>query len=273
MGKLRRHARQSTVLGLLGGAAMLAVMIGAVPEHIRDFIDIPGLIVVIGGTLTATLICRPVADVKRVLRRIPYLLQDAPPSALPDMNHLLNIAEHYRHGNLRAAEDELAHIGHPFLHSGVQLVLDRSPLPDLIKVLQWRIEAVRQAEANDAHILRTMAAFAPAFGMLGTLFGLVHMLHELGGSNLSGIGAAMGFALMTTLYGIVLANMFLKPLAMKMERRAQQMLAEMSVLQEGVLMLYERQHPMLIKETIAAFLTQHQSVLDHGRKSQLMNAA
>lgn len=272
MRKLRNRLRQSSVIGLLASAGLLVLLLAMVPERVLDFFNVPGLLTVVGGTVAATLISRPFSEVRRVFRRLPALLHDDIPGLSRELNSLVIIADHYRHGHLRAAEDEVARIDHDFLRTGVQLVLDRSALPDLMKVLQWRTEAYRQQENTDAQVLRSMAAFAPAFGMLGTLFGLVQMLHALGGSNLTEIGVAMGFALMTTLYGIVFAYMFLKPLAMKIERRTQKMLAHLAVLQEGVLMLYERQHPTLIRETLSSFLAQHQDVLDQ-RKPSLLRAA
>jgi chemotaxis protein MotA len=269
-----RGLRQSTVLGLLCSACLLVTMILTVPSHILDFINISGLVVVFGGTLAATLVCRPFADVKRTFGALPAALSDELPSITTEIQQLLAIADHYRHGYLRAAEEELARVRNPFLHSGLQLILDRSSLPDLMKVLQWRLEGARNAESVDANIMRTMASFAPAFGMLGTLFGLVHMLHELGNSDMKEIGSAMAFALMSTLYGIVAANLFCKPFAMKMERRAQQKLAQLAVLQEGILMVHERQHPLLIKETLAAFLSQQLQTADRAsHKKPLLKAA
>jgi chemotaxis protein MotA len=101
--------------------------------------------------------------------------------------------------------------------------------------------------------MRTMAVFAPAFGMLGTLFGLIHMLYGLGSSGIAEIGAAMGFAMITTLYGIVAANLFLKPLAMKLERRHQQEYSVNHMLCEALLLVQERRHPSLILDALESF--------------------
>lgn len=268
-----RGLRQSTVLGLTSIVIIMAAMALTVPQNILDFFNLSGLLVVVGGTVAATLVCRPITDVKRVVRRLPALAHDELPSINREIQQLLYIAEQVRHGYIRAAEEELTQVQNAFLRSGLQMVLDRSPPEDIAKVMRWRMEGLRSAEATDVQILRTMASFAPALGMLGTLFGLVHMLHDLGSSDLTQIGSAMAFALMTTLYGIVAANLFFKPLAMKMERRTQQQLAQLALLQEGILMIYERQHPMLIKETLAAFMVQHQQIFDRTTTSPLLKAA
>ncbi len=255
-------ARQSTVIGLASGGLIVLAMLLIAPSQIGLFINIPGLLVVVGGTLAATVVSRPVADVVRVLRGLPELATDVPVTAHNEIDQLQRVAEYYRHGYVRAAEQELELVTNPFLRTGMQLVIDRGPVQDLVKLLQWRIAGLRAREQSDAQIVRTMATLTPAFGMVGTLFGLVHMLSGLGASGLSEIGGSMAFAMSSTLYGILLANLVLKPLAIKMERRTQQRLVMLQMLQEGILMLYEKSHPTLIREALEAYLTHQQDAAD-----------
>lgn len=245
--------RQSTVMGLLAGVLLVLGMVIMSPEHIGLFFNIPGLLVVLGGTLAATLVSRPLRDVRAVVRVMPELLRDETSDVSVEINQLLRFAEWYRLGNLRAAERELANVSHPFLFAGLRMLADGCQPQDLSKSLQWRMSGLRAREQGESQILRTMAVFAPAFGMLGTLFGLVHMLSGLGESGLGEIGSSMAFAMITTLYGIVAANLFFKPLAIKLERRTHQRLMQMGMLMEGMLMTYEKRHPTLIRETLEAF--------------------
>ena len=252
---------QSTVIGLLGGVVLLMGMIVMSPDHIGAFFNLPGLIVVIGGTLTASFVSRPIKDVYRVLRSVPELFRDETNSSQIDHAQLLRFAHYYRHGSLRTAEQELAGIGNPFLKAGLRQIVDGCQIGDLRKSLQWRMSGLRTREYGQAQIMRSMAAFAPAFGMLGTLFGLVHMLSGLGASGLDEIGGVMAFAMITTLYGIVASNLFFKPLAIKMERRTNQRLLQMGVLMEGILLVHERRHPTLIKEALEALEDHYSSAL------------
>lgn len=249
--------KQSTVIGLMGGLLLLIGMMIMSPGHLGAFINLPGLLVVVGGTLAATLVSRPFRDVQAVLREVPLLLHDEQPAGQLEVNQLLRFADGFRMGNLRTAERELAAIEDPFLYAGLRMVIDGCQPQDLSKSLQWRMAGLRAHEQGQAHILRSMAVFAPAFGMLGTLFGLMHMLSGLGDSGLSEIGASMAFAMITTLYGIVAANLLFKPLAIKMERRTHQRLLHMGMLMEGVLLTYEKRHPTLIRETLEAFELHH----------------
>jgi chemotaxis protein MotA len=246
---------QSRIIGLLAGCVLFVGILIMASDHIGAFFNIPGLIVVIGGTLAATFISRPVADVQRVLRRLPALFKAPPDTFERDAAQLLQFATRYRHGSLSVAERELAGIANPFLYTGLRRVVDRGPLEDLSKSLQYRISAVRAREQGQVQILYTMSTFAPAFGMLGTLFGLVHMLSGLGSSGLEEIGGTMAFAMITTVYGIIASNLLFKPLAIKMERHTAQRLVQMTALMEGVLQVHGKRHPMLIRETLESFFT------------------
>lgn len=248
--------RVSTLLGLLGGLFIL--ILAALFSHQRFGVlfNIPGLFMVFGGTLMATLVSRPVGDLVRVAKSLRGLLRDHDVNADTQIRQLLEMAHWYRTGNLQAAERTLEAVRDPLLRSGAQMVIDREPLEEVIKVMQWRIAGARGREQSDAQILRSMASFAPAFGMLGTLFGLTQILGNLGHAGLGQIGAGMSFALVTTLYGIILANLVFKPLAIKMDRCAQQRAIVMNVILEGVVLLHERRHPIMIRDTLTACMIQ-----------------
>ena len=253
------NTRKSTLIGLLGGIIVLGLSALISHQNLLALFNLPGLIMVLGGTLMATFVSRPVRDVIDAIKGLRQLMHDKPIEVENEVHHLLNIAQWYRLGNLYAAEQAVAQVENPLLRAGAQLVLDQEPIHDIVKTLQWRIAGVRAKEQGDANILRTMAGFAPAFGMLGTLFGLMQMLNTLGAAGLSEIGASMSFALITTLYGLVLANMVFKPLAMKMDRRAQHRVMAMNFILEGIMLLHQRRHPMIIKETLDMYMLQLQT--------------
>jgi chemotaxis protein MotA len=252
------NTRKSTLLGLVGGVSIFAATAYLAHQGLIALFNLPGLIMVVGGTLAATLISRPLQDVVRVVKSLPKLMHDEHVGLDSEIPRLLDIAYWYRAGNIKAAEQAIAGVDNPLLRTGAQLVIDQEPIHDIVKVLQWRIAGIRDQEQSEAHILRIMATFAPAFGMLGTLFGLVQMLNGLGQASLSQVGTTMSFALITTLYGLVLANVIFKPLAMKMERRIQRRIMSMNFILEGVVLLHQRRHPTVIKESLEMYLSQLQ---------------
>ncbi len=255
----RRHRGAAVAVAVL---AVAVVVLGPtfVPQ-LRTFVDPAGLALVLGGTLVASCISRPPREVWAVLRALPELFSDQDVRPEGDLQGLLRVAEWYRRGNIWEAERELDTLASPFLRSAARLVIDGGPLSEVVKIMHWRIAGQRAREQADANVLRTMAAFAPAFGMLGTLLGLVHLLYGLGDSGLAELGAGMGFALTTTLYGIVVGNLMFKPLALKLERRIGQRMVHLGMLSEGVVLLHEKRHPTLIRETLEAFLEQRQTAV------------
>ena len=253
------HTSKSTQLGLLGGVCILIATSYIAHQGLIALFNVPGLIMVVGGTLAATLVSRPLQDVISAFKAIPKLMRDENIQINSEIPQLQHIAYWYRAGNIKAAEQAISEVDNPLLRIGAQLVIDQEPIHDIVKVLQWRIAGIRDQEQSEAHILRIMATFAPAFGMLGTLFGLVQMLNGLGHASLSQVGVTMSFALITTLYGLVLANVVLKPLAMKMERRIQRRVMSMNFVLEGIVLLYQRRHPMVIKDSLELFISQLQT--------------
>jgi len=262
------ETRKSTLFGLLGGVIVLAASALISHQNILALLNLPGIIMVMGGTLTATLVSRPVHEVVGALKSVRGLLHDDNVELEKDVSHLSTMTRWYRVGNIVAVEKEIAKVGNPLLRTGAQLVLDQEPIQDIMKTLQWKIAAVRAREHGDASILRTMAGFAPAFGMLGTLFGLMQMLNTLGSAGLAAIGASMSFALITTLYGLVLANMVFKPLAMKMDRRLQHHTTSMNFILEGVMLLHQRRHPMVMKEALNTYMMQLQTGQNPGSQAK-----
>lgn len=252
------QTRKSTQLGLAIGLAVLLAAGFTYHSNWLALLNLPGLVLVLGGTLAATVVARPVRDVWQVFRGIPTLMHDDSVKIDSDIEQLLEVAHWYRAGRIGPAEQAAEKVVHPIVRDGAQLVLDREPLEHVIKTLQWRIAGIRNHDHGDAHILRTMATFAPAFGMLGTLFGLIQMLASLGTESLPQLGATMSFALVTTLYGLVLANLLFKPLAIKTEQRVNAKALAMQVLLEGVVLLHQRRHPQVIREALTTYMLQQQ---------------
>src|SRR5690606_34541206 len=134
-----------------------------------------------------------------------------------DSEELVRISRLWMSGNLVAVERELERVRSPFLRTGVQLMTGMPPAPDIPDFLNCRLTRLRAREHAEAQLFRVMASFAPAFGMIGTLVGLINMMQFLGDGQLASIGQQLAVALITTFYGILLANLIFKPVAVKLE--------------------------------------------------------
>jgi chemotaxis protein MotA len=243
----------STLIGMFAGIALLAVVLLFSAEDPALFIDLPSLGIVLFGTLAATFISYPLREVMRVFGLLLTVLRNERLYIQQDLDELVQISRRWIEGEIPAVERALEQVRNPFLRTGVQLVIDNTPEQDILDLMQWRIARLRARETAEAQLFRTMASFAPAFGMLGTLVGLINMMFLLGDGDMTAIGRSLAIALMTTFYGILLANLILKPVAVKLERRTEQRVAMMNLVMQGIAMMCNRRSPSLMRETLNSF--------------------
>jgi len=242
-------------IGVLCGAVLLSsltLMLGATSAWL---VGISGFFFVIGGTLIAAMVSEGYQRVRELLYRLPTLFTERVATLGADEETFLQVASCYRRGSVRHAEMYIKVIEDPYLNLGSQLIVDRCSQKELNRALQWQLSNNLEQKRRRLRILNGMAGFAPAFGMLGTLLGLVRLLFSLGESGLDVVGAAMGFAMITTVYGLVTANLIIKPMAIKMEQRFREQLAWQKVKHEMLMLLFEKAHPEVIRETLNAFIT------------------
>ena len=240
-------------IGLLSISVALSVTIQLMAPGSGLIAIFSGLFLVVGGTLLTSIMSHSLNSVLGLW----YLISDfrRPKVDLADeedeaFRRFLQAANFFRRGEIRPAEAITQNISAPLLRRGTQLVLDGFPRDQVSLALQRQIAEDRDHLRRPADMLRAMSGYAPAFGMLGTLLGLVQMLFGLGSGDLASIGAAMGFAMLTTVYGLVLSNLVLKPLASKLEQRGRQLIARRIAHLQAVMMLCDRQHAELIREMV-----------------------
>lgn len=228
------------------GAVIVAAGVFFSTKNPLDLLDLPSLLLVVGGTVAATLISYPLREVARVFRIFMIVLRNDNLYAREDMIELVNFSRVYFNGDLAVMENARARLKNPFLRMGVQLLIDGAPIDDIVELMQWRISRLKAREAAEAQIFRSMAMYAPAFGMLGTLLGLVNMLRGLQG-DFNSIGVNLSLAMITTLYGILLANLVFKPIAIKFERRTEKRVMQMNMVLEGITLMAQKRSPSFIR--------------------------
>lgn len=243
----------STIIGVLTSTALLAVLLAFATPDPRMFINLPGLAIVLGGTLAAIFISYPLREVLRIFALVHTVFRRESYNDDGNIEQIVRIAKIWQQGDIHAIERELNDIRSPFLRTGVQLVIDHTPNDQLLDLMQWRIARLKAQELAEAQLFRALAGFAPAFGMLGTLVGLISLLQVMQSGDAALIGPNMAVALITTLYGILLANLVCKPIALKLERRTERRVVAMNLILQGVIMLSEKRGPAQIRETLQTF--------------------
>lgn len=239
----------ATLIGLFGalGVITAAVFVGGTPA---TFVSIPGMMIVMGGTLMATLVKFPVSQFlgafKVVGRAFSYRSED--PRKLIDQT--VELAQVARKEGLLALESY--EVDNPFLQQGIQLVADGHE-PELVrKVLGQEIDLTIERNEKGENVFRAIGDVAPAMGMIGTLIGLVQMLSNMDDPKM--IGPAMAIALLTTLYGAIIANAVAIPLADKLANRNSEERLNRTLILEGLLSIQEGLNPRVIEELLKTYL-------------------
>jgi chemotaxis protein MotA len=236
------------LLAAVGGSILVEIF----SERSGPTAAISGFFLVFCGTLLMARLSHPPEALRRLRESLRALRRPSDSAADDDrrLQPFLKGANFFRYGNIRPAEEAARAIARPVLRRGTQLVLDGLQRPQLAMALQRQIAEERERLIAPVELLRAMAGYAPTLGMLGTLLGLSQMLFGVGLNDVASMGASMGFAMTTTVYGLVLANLIFKPLASKVEQRNRRDLAQSIVDLQAVMLLSERQHPEYIREVI-----------------------
>ncbi len=208
----------ATVLGLAVGFGLLATAIGFGSSP-GSFINIPSILIVIGGTLAITTASFSLPEMGRTLRVSlkTFVRINRDPTRASFQS--LQLAELARKQGVLALQNVMGGIqAEPVLHKGIGMVVDGTPGEEVEAILRRDMQAMFQRHQKSINVLRRMAELSPAMGLIGTLIGLVQMLGNL--DDPGAIGPSMAVALLTTFYGAVLANMVFTPLANKLERNS-----------------------------------------------------
>jgi chemotaxis protein MotA len=242
----------ATVIGFISGIALVlvAILIGG---NVAIFIDPASVVLVFGGTIAATLINFPLSDVLTVFNtlRNAFVHRAKSPEFL--IEKLVEFATVARREGILALESHAGDAGDEFLQKSIQLAIDGTA-PELIKdILTTEIAFMEDRHTMGQSILSAMGNFAPAFGMIGTLIGLVQMLANM--DDPSSIGGGMAVALLTTLYGSLLSNIVFLPSAGKLKVRTAMELLQKEIIIEGILSIQSGDNPRVVEQKLKAFVS------------------
>jgi chemotaxis protein MotA len=240
-----------SILGLVMGFAFVAAAI-MMHGSLTDFIDIPGALVAFGGSTSAIFIAFPTHKVLSIFGIVKHVFLDRVPDPKEEIKRFSEYAGIVRRDGLLSLEKQLPNIKDPFLRRGLEMVIDNTPHEKLEEVLHIELHSLEERHALGKKIFDQLGAMLPAFGMVGTLIGLIQMLHEL--DDPSKIGAGMAVAMVTTFYGAFVANMVYLPLANKLEARSKEEVKVRTLIIHGLAALLEGEGPRAIEAKLNAFL-------------------
>jgi len=248
------------ILGVIFG---LAAMIGSIAYALfvegsagsfMNFVSAPSFGIVFGGMIASIFVAFPMYHVTALGKAIGAVLKPADDKMGPLVEMAVETAEVARKGpaDLEKGVDSVRNY---FFKDGVQMVVDGYSLEEVTEIMETRIEYREKREKIQTDMLKSMGDLAPAWGMVGTLIGLVLMLAGFGGEGgADNLGGGMAAALITTLYGAVFANLFFLPMAQKMGNKTLQTSMSAALIVEAARLIKEKKHPIIVREKLNSFI-------------------
>jgi chemotaxis protein MotA len=241
----------STIIGLVMGASLLLwAILGK--SDLGTFIDTGSVAIVLGGAVSAALISFPLGNVLGVAKVVKNCFFSKPANATKLIKDMVHFAEVARRDGILSLENMTGDIDDPFVVSGIQMAVDGTD-PDLIETIMTNeLDSIESRHSEGKAVFENIGKYAPAFGMIGTLIGLVIMLQKM--DDPSAIGPAMAVALLTTLYGALVANLIALPMADKLGLRSREELTAKMIVIKGVLSIQSGDNPRIVEQKLKTFL-------------------
>ena len=247
----------ASLAGLILGFAMLIFGILSAVEYNfsvvgKEYIDIPSAIITFGGAFSATLLSHSMADFIGGLKSFTLIFKAPTINTGEMIQKIIDLSNVARKEGLLSLEEAAGDMDEPFLKKGILLIVDGTD-PDLVRaIMETELVSIEGRHKNRIGFWDKLGAMGPAWGMIGTLVGLVNMLYNM--SDMEALGPSMAVALITTLYGSLLANWICIPVSNKLQadNSSEMMLKEVMI--EGLLSIQAGENPRVIEEKLKSFL-------------------
>lgn len=242
----------TTIVGLVLALALIVVGIFMGGGAIGSFIDASSLMITVGGTFAAMFIAYSLKDVTGLGKVVGTAFKSSNYDPIEGINAIVGLANIARKEGMLALEENVNQLEEPFLQKGIMLIVDGTD-PELVKsIMEAEISSLESRHSKGAGMMEQVGALAPAFGMLGTLVGLIIMLGDM--SDPDSLGSGMSAALITTFYGSLIANAIALPLANKLKVISSSEVMYKEILLEGILSIQAGENPRIIEEKLYSFL-------------------
>ena len=255
-----------TLIGLLAGVGIVTIGIIAGGGNIYWFMNFNSLLIVVGGTFAATMVNLPIRAVSNVFNILKNVFKGEEYDYGGVIDEIVQKATKARKDGLLSLESDIPKIRDGFFKNGIELAINERDAKRLRTFLNLEMNNIHSRHIAGQELFLYMASYAPAFGMLGTVLGLIIMMNNFAsGDNQSDISfsvaerfaellSGMGLALITTFYGVFFANMIFLPVGGKLKRRSENEMMLKNIVVEGIISIHAREHPVLIREKLMTFV-------------------
>mgnify|MGYP001087024125 FL=1 len=242
----------ASLIGIIMGFLMLVYGIISNHADVMTYLNFPSAIITFGGALFATMLSYSMQDFLNGLKSVKLVFKTSAMNTSEMIKSIIDLSNVARKEGLLSLEEAAADLDEPFLKKGILLIVDGTD-PDLVRgIMETELVSIESRHRTVIGFWDALAAMGPAWGMIGTLVGLVNMLNNM--SDPSRIGGDMAVALITTLYGSVLANWLCTPVAGKLKAQNAQEMQLKEIMVEGLLSIQAGENPRVIEEKLKSFL-------------------
>jgi chemotaxis protein MotA len=239
----------ASLIGIISGLGLIvsAIMLGG---DVHNFFNVPGIMIVLGGTVAATLLTFQFRDVINAFKSAYFVFSSPKQDSQELINTMIKLGTISRRKGLLSLMD--VKTNSPFLKRVCTLIADAADEETLRAAMRTEIDSMRMRHYVVQDVFRKMALYAPSFGMLGTLIGLIQMLSLL--ANPETLGPAMAVALLTTFYGSLLATVIFLPIAGKLRARTMAEVMNFEIIFQGAVSILQDNNPMSVYEKLSSFI-------------------
>ncbi len=252
-----------TIFGIVVGFDMESLTFSFHPDYLANFVDLSSILIVLGGTLAVVVACYPKLA-KSFPKHFKIMLRANAFDPQTYVDQLTELAQIARKNGLLALEEKARDQADPFFRQAIMLIVDAND-PDRVRsILENDIEQTSARHMEVVAMYERGSNAAPAFGMIGTLIGLINMLKDLDGADMSSLGPNMAVALVTTFYGSLLAHVVFNPIAANLTARDEEEILCRQIIVEGIMAIQSGENPKFLRERLMTFMNQQLRDIEGG---------
>lgn len=246
-------------LGLMIGAIILTAKESETAMHVTPtlyqlYLNPGAFMLVFGGTLSATLVAHPFTHLLKGFKGFFIAFTHGAGDFITPVEEICDFATSYTKGGVLALEEKLKdYKKESLLKDAIGFIINGFKPDEVRSSMEIAISRRYDSEYIDVHVFRNMGKVSPAFGLVGTLIGLIFMLQVMG-DNPKSVGPFLSVALTATLYGVIFTNLIFNPIANKLTHRAELNLRFGKLTLDGIMLILEKRHPIFIKDKLSVFV-------------------
>jgi len=246
---------KSTIIGFIGGFSLVIIAITSQGD-IALFIDPASFLIVGGGVASTSMINYGLEDIKNSFIILKYALTTRQTDLRTDIEIMNMFSKKARREGMLKLENDVEHVNDAYLKNGLQLAIDGVSKESLESILNDQVLNLKSRYEKSVSLLYAMADYSPAFGMIGTVIGLILMLQNI--ADPEQLGKGLSVALLTTLYGTIFANMIFGPLAGKLKHISDIELSRMYMLKAGIMSMVNEENPRIMEKKMLSYVPPEQ---------------